>query len=63
MVAEFWSEIIQDEDDQDEEWFYAQEGKDSNLNKNSFGCSFFLAAEGATRDESFRLSDAELMRV
>jgi hypothetical protein len=24
VVAEFWSEIAQDKDDQDEEWFYAQ---------------------------------------
>jgi hypothetical protein len=44
MVAGFWSEITQDKDDQDEEWFYAQEGKDSNLNKNSFGCSFLLGS-------------------
>jgi hypothetical protein len=63
VVAEFWSEITQDKDDQDEEWFYAQEGKDSNLNKKFFGCSFFLAAEGATRDGAFLLSEAELMRV
>jgi hypothetical protein len=33
VVVESWSEITQDEDDHDEEWFYAQEGKDSNLNK------------------------------
>jgi hypothetical protein len=26
-------------DDQDEEWLYAQGGKDSKLNKKSFGCS------------------------
>jgi hypothetical protein len=44
MVAEFWSEITQDKDDQDGEWFYAQEGKDANLNKNSFGCSFLLGS-------------------
>jgi hypothetical protein len=44
MVVEFWSEITQDEDDQDEEWLYAQGGKDSNLNKNSFGCSFLLSS-------------------
>jgi hypothetical protein len=25
MVAEFWSEITQDKDDQDEEWLYDQE--------------------------------------
>jgi hypothetical protein len=28
VVAEFWSEIAQDRNDQDEEWFYAQERKD-----------------------------------
>jgi hypothetical protein len=39
LVVEFWSEITQDKDDQDEECFYVQEGKDVNLNKNSFGCS------------------------
>jgi hypothetical protein len=33
MVAEFWCEIIQDKDDQDEEWLYVQEGKGSNLNE------------------------------
>jgi hypothetical protein len=27
MVAEFWSEITQDKDDQDEEWLYVQEGR------------------------------------
>jgi hypothetical protein len=32
--------ITQVKDDQDEEWLYVQEGKDSNLDKNSFGCSF-----------------------
>jgi hypothetical protein len=31
-------------DDQDEEWLYAQGGKDSNLNKKSFGCSFLLGS-------------------
>jgi hypothetical protein len=44
VVAEFWSEIAQDKNDQDEEWFYDHEGKDVNLNKNSFGCSFSLGS-------------------
>jgi hypothetical protein len=44
MVAEFWSEITQDKEDQDEECFYAQEGKYFNLNKNYFGCSFLLGS-------------------
>jgi hypothetical protein len=44
LVAEFWSEITQDKYDRDEEWFCAQEGKDFNLNKNSFGCSFLLGS-------------------
>jgi hypothetical protein len=44
MVAEFWSEITQDKNDQDKEWFYAQERKDFNLNKNSFGCSVLLGS-------------------
>jgi hypothetical protein len=33
MVAEFWFEITQDKDDQDEEWLYVQEGKGFNLNE------------------------------
>jgi hypothetical protein len=33
MVAEFWSKITQDKDDQDEECLYVQEGKGSNLNE------------------------------
>jgi hypothetical protein len=37
VVAEFWSEIAQDKDDQDEEWLYVHEGKDSNLNEKFFG--------------------------
>jgi hypothetical protein len=44
VVAEFWSEIAQDKNDQDEKWFYAQEGKDVNLIENSFGCSFLLSS-------------------
>jgi hypothetical protein len=44
MVAELWSEITQDKDDQDEEWLYVQEGKGSNLNKKCFGCSFLLGS-------------------
>jgi hypothetical protein len=63
VVDEFWSEITQDKDDQDEEWLYVQEGKGSNLNEKFFCCSFLLAAEGATRDGAFLLSEAELVRV
>jgi hypothetical protein len=33
MVAEFWSEITQDKDDQDEEWLFDQEEKGSDLNE------------------------------
>jgi hypothetical protein len=40
VVAEFWSEITQDKDDQDEEWLYAQEGKDSNLTEKFFWLFF-----------------------
>jgi hypothetical protein len=40
MVAEFWSEITQDNDDQDEEWLYVQEGKGSNLNEKVFWLFF-----------------------
>jgi hypothetical protein len=62
MVAELWSEIAQDKFIRNKEWFCAQERKDVNLNKNSFGCFFFLAAGGATRDGDFLLSEAELIR-
>jgi hypothetical protein len=44
MVAEFWSEITQDKDDQDEEWLYVQEGKGSNLKEKFFACSFLLGS-------------------
>jgi hypothetical protein len=44
VVVESWSEITQDKDYQDEEWFYVQEGKDSNLNEKFFGCSFLLGS-------------------
>jgi hypothetical protein len=36
MVAKFWSGITQDKGDQNEEWLYVQEGKDSNLNEKFF---------------------------
>jgi hypothetical protein len=51
LVAE--SEITQDKNDQDEEWFYAQEGKDVNLNENSFGCSFLLGSWMSNQGWSF----------
>jgi hypothetical protein len=44
MVAKFWSEITQDKGDQDEQWLCVEEGKDSNLNKKSFRCSFLLSS-------------------
>jgi hypothetical protein len=44
MVVEFWYEITQDKDDQDEERLYVQEGKDSNLNEKFFGCSSLLSS-------------------
>jgi hypothetical protein len=53
LVAEFWSEITQDKNDQDEEWFYAQEGKDVKLNENSFGCSFLLGSWRSNQGWSF----------
>jgi hypothetical protein len=40
MIAELWSEITQDKDDQDEEWLYIQEGKGSNLNDKFFWLFF-----------------------
>jgi hypothetical protein len=40
-------------DDQDVEWFYAQKGKDVNLNENSFECSFLLGGWGSNQGWSF----------
>jgi hypothetical protein len=53
VVAEFWYEITQDKDDQDEEWLYAQKGKDSNLNEKFFGCSFLLGSRRSNQRWSF----------
>jgi hypothetical protein len=36
--------LHKDKDDQDEEWLYVQEGKDSDLNEKFFGCSFLLGS-------------------
>jgi hypothetical protein len=44
VVDEFWSEITQDKDDQDEEWLYVQEGKGSNLNEKFFLLFFSLSS-------------------
>jgi hypothetical protein len=44
MVAEYGLKLHEIKDDQDEEWIYVQEGKDSNLNKKFFGCSFLLSS-------------------
>jgi hypothetical protein len=40
-------------DDQDEEWLYDQEKKDSDLNKNSFGYSFLLGSRRSDQGWSF----------
>jgi hypothetical protein len=53
VVAEFWSEIAQDNDDQDEEWLYVQERKNSNLNEKFFGCSFPLGSRRSNQRWSF----------
>jgi hypothetical protein len=53
MVAEFWYEITQDKDDQDEEWLYVQKGKGSNLNEKFFGCSFLLGSWRSNQRWSF----------
>jgi hypothetical protein len=55
--------LHQIKDYQDEGWLYVQERKCYNLNKSLLDVLFFLAAEGATRDGAFLLSEAELMRV
>jgi hypothetical protein len=53
VVVEFWSEITQDKDDQDEEWLYAQEEKGSNPNEKFFGCSFLLGSQRSNQRWSF----------
>jgi hypothetical protein len=63
MVAELWSEIIQDKIIRIRSGFILMMGKMLTLIRTLLDVLFFLAAGGATRDGAFLLSEAELMRV
>jgi hypothetical protein len=63
MVAELWSEIIQDKIIRIRSGFILMMGKMLTLIRTLLDVLFFLAAGGATRDGAFLLSDAELMTV
>jgi hypothetical protein len=42
--------------------FVLKEGKNVNLYKNSFGCSFLLCSWRSDRDGAFLLSEVDLVR-
>jgi hypothetical protein len=63
LVAELWSEIIQDKVIRLKNCFMPREEKVSTSIRTLLDVLFFLAAGGATRDGAFLLSKAELMRV
>jgi hypothetical protein len=63
MVAELWSEIIQDKIIRMKIGFMLREEKMLTSIRTLLDVLFFLAAGGATRDGAFLLSEAELVRV
>jgi hypothetical protein len=63
MVAELWSEIIQDNIIKIRSGFMLRKGKMLTSIRTLLDVLFFLAVGGATRDGPFLLSEAELMRV
>jgi hypothetical protein len=63
MVAELWSEIIQDNIIKIRSGFMLRKGKMLTSIRTLLDVLFFLAAGRATRDGAFLLSEAELMRV
>jgi hypothetical protein len=63
VVAELWSEIIQDKIIEIKNGFMLRKEKMLTSIRTLFDVLFFLAAGGATRDGAFLLSEAELMRV
>jgi hypothetical protein len=63
MVVELWYEIIQDKIIRMENVFVFREEEMLSSMRILLVVLFFLAAGGATRDEAFLLSEAELMRV
>jgi hypothetical protein len=63
MVAEHWSEIIQDKIIRIRSGFMLRKGKVFTSIKILLDVLFFLATRGATRDGAFLSSEDELMRV
>jgi hypothetical protein len=63
VVAELWSEIIQDKIIRMRSGFMLRKEKMLTSIITLLDVLFFLAAGGATRDGAFLLSGAELIRV
>jgi hypothetical protein len=63
VVAELWSEIIQDKIIRMKCGFMLRKENMLTSIRILLDVLLFLAAEGATRDGAFLLSEAELMRV
>jgi hypothetical protein len=63
VVAELWSEIIHDKIIRMMSSFMLRKEKMLTSIKILWDVLFFLVAGGATRDGTFLLSEAELMRV
>jgi hypothetical protein len=63
VVAELWSEIIQDKIIRIKNGFMLRKEKMLTSIRTLLDVLFFLAAKGATRDGAFLLSEAELIRV
>jgi hypothetical protein len=63
LVAELWSEIMQDKIIRMKSDFMLRKENILTSIRTLLDVLFFLAAGGATRDGAFLLSEAELMRV
>jgi hypothetical protein len=63
MVAELWSEIVQDKFIRMKNGFVLEKEEMLTSIRTLFEVLFFLAAGGATRDGAFLLSEVELIRV
>jgi hypothetical protein len=63
MVAELWSEFIQDKIMRMKSGFMLSEENILTSIRTLLDVLFFLAARGATRDGAFLLSEAEMVRV
>jgi hypothetical protein len=63
MVAELWSEIIQDDIIRRKSGFMLRKRKMLTSIRTLLDVLFFLAAGGETRDGAFLLSEAEQIRV